>query len=88
MPRIRYSACIRTSRMRKARMHSSLYTVTGNTNPSLFTAVNIIDPTQFRLDYAPGVFGIAEITIRATDTSLLFVEDTFTVTVANFILRF
>ncbi len=56
------------------------YTVVGNTNPSLFTIVDFTDPTQFRLDYAPGAIGIADITIRATDMDGLYVDDTFTVT--------
>ena len=57
------------------------YTVTGNTNPSLFTSVNLTDPTIFTLDYAPDANGTADITIRATDIGGLWVEDTFTVTV-------
>ena len=58
-----------------------MYTVTGNTNPSLFTSVSITDPTSFKLDYAPDANGTADITIRATDTGGLGVEDTFHVTV-------
>ncbi len=57
------------------------YTAVGNTNPALFTAVDISHPNQFRLDYATGVSGAADITIRATDTGGLFVEDTFHVNV-------
>jgi len=57
------------------------YAVTGNTNPGLFTSVDITDPTNFTLDYAPDANGTANITVRATDTGLLFVEDTFLVTV-------
>ncbi|MFZ5868627.1 MAG: DUF4347 domain-containing protein [Thermodesulfobacteriota bacterium] len=57
------------------------YTVVDNTNPSLFADVNISDPTNFTLNYAPDANGTANITIRATDTGGLFVDDTFTVTV-------
>ncbi len=56
------------------------YSVTGNTNPGLFTSVNITDPTNFTLDFAPNANGTSNITVRATDTGGLFVEDTFTVT--------
>ncbi|MDP6637089.1 MAG: lamin tail domain-containing protein [Phycisphaerae bacterium] len=53
--------------------------VTGNTNTNLVTAG--IVGTQLTLSYAPGAFGAADITIRATDTGWAWVEDTFTVTV-------
>ncbi len=56
------------------------FTVTNNTNLSLFTSVSITDPTNFTLDYAPGATGVADITIRATDTDGLYIEDTFRVT--------
>ena len=58
-----------------------IYSVTSNTNPGLFTSVNVTDPAHFRLDYAPGATGTADITVRATDTGGLWVEDTFRVTV-------
>jgi hypothetical protein len=57
------------------------YTVVNNTNPGLFAGVNITDPTNFKLVYAADANGTADITIRATDTGGLFVDDTFTVTV-------
>jgi|GEM_PF-1936028 len=57
------------------------YTITGNTNPGLFTSVSIVDPTNFTLDFAPDANGTSDVTIRATDTGGLFVEDTFQVTV-------
>ena len=50
------------------------------TNPSLFTSVDYSDPTAFTLNYAPGVLGTADITIRVTDTPGLWVEYTFNVT--------
>ena len=60
-----------------------IFTVENNTNEGQFTSVDISDPTSFTLDYAPGVNGVADITIRATDTGTpgLWVEDTFRVTV-------
>ncbi len=59
------------------------YTVADNTNPALFASVDISDPANFRLDYSPDANGTADITIRATDTGGLWVEDTFTVTVSS-----
>lgn len=59
-------------------------TVAGNTNPALFDAVTIGAATgALTLDYAAGAFGAAQITIRATDGEGLYVESTFTVTVAE-----
>jgi hypothetical protein len=57
------------------------YSVTGNTNPGLFSSVDITDPTNFTLAYAPNAHGTSQITIRATDTDGLRIETTFTVTV-------
>jgi len=57
------------------------YTVISNSNPSLFASVDISDPTNFKFDYADNANGAADITIRATDTGGLFVDDTFHVTV-------
>ncbi|MCA1899789.1 MAG: CSLREA domain-containing protein, partial [Chloroflexi bacterium] len=59
------------------------YTVTGNTNPSLFTSVTPPAPggQYLVLDYAPDANGSSNITVRATDTGGLFVETSFTVTV-------
>jgi hypothetical protein len=51
------------------------------TNPSLFASLNIIDPTNFTLDYALNANGISDVTIRATDSGGLWVEDTFRVVV-------
>ncbi len=58
------------------------YTVTGNTNAGLFTstAVDGVAGT-LTLDYAPDANGVANLTVRATDTGGKFVETTFTVTV-------
>ena len=58
------------------------YTVTINTNPTLFTstATDAVAGT-LTLDYAPSANGMADITVRATDTGGLWVESTFTVTV-------
>jgi hypothetical protein len=61
-----------------------IYSVESNTNPALFTSTNINPATgQLTLDFAPNAFGLAVVTIRATDTAGEFVEVTFTVTVLN-----
>ncbi len=58
------------------------YTITGNTNPGLFTATTIDGVAgSLTLDYAADQNGAADITVRATDTGGQFVETTFTVTV-------
>ncbi|MEL7509558.1 MAG: carbohydrate-binding domain-containing protein [Cyanobacteria bacterium J06554_1] len=58
------------------------YTVVGNTNPTLVTSSAISSTDgELTLDYAATGTGSADITVRATDTEGLFVEDTFTVTV-------
>jgi|GEM_PF-5126698 len=59
-----------------------IYTVTENTNPSLFTAT-IIDPINgfLTLDYAPNQNGSATLTVQAEDTEGLSVSTSFTVTV-------
>ena len=58
------------------------YTITTNTNPGLFSST-LINGTAgtMTLDYAPNANGTADITVRVADTSGLWVEDTFTVTV-------
>ena len=45
------------------------YSVVSNTNSSLFSSVNISDPTLFSLSYAPNMSGSSDITIRATDNT-------------------
>ena len=57
------------------------YSVTGNTNPALFTSATVVVGQNLVLDYAPNANGSANITIRATDLGALFVETTFMVTV-------
>jgi VCBS repeat-containing protein len=58
------------------------YTVQANTNPALFSSTLINNATHtLTLDYAPNANGVAQITVRGTDTGGLFVESTFTVTV-------
>ncbi|GJQ35093.1 MAG: hypothetical protein JETCAE01_11030 [Anaerolineaceae bacterium] len=59
------------------------YIVMGNTNPALFTSTNIVGGQNLVLNFAPNQSGTADITIRATDTGGLFIETTFTVTVAQ-----
>ena len=61
------------------------YTVTTNTNPALFTSTAIDGVAgTLTLDYAANQSGMADITVRATDTGGLWVETTFTVTVNPF----
>jgi hypothetical protein len=57
------------------------YTIEANSNAKLFSSVDISDPQNFTLDFAADAFGTADITIRATDSGGLWVEDTFTVKV-------
>ncbi|HZJ13627.1 MAG TPA: Ig-like domain-containing protein [Chthoniobacteraceae bacterium] len=57
------------------------YTVRTNTNGGLVTTSINNSTDVLTLDYVDNAFGTANITIRATDTTSLFVEDTFVVTV-------
>ncbi len=63
-----------------------IYEVVGNTNPSIFD-VNppIINSStgELTLEFASGVEGSSQLTIRATDTGGEYVETTFTATVAH-----
>ncbi|MEK6336042.1 MAG: Ig-like domain-containing protein [Acidobacteriota bacterium] len=59
-----------------------VYTITGNTNPGLFTSVSINNANDnLTLDYAPNASGAAQLTIRGTDSGGLFIETTLNVTV-------
>ncbi|HEX8911060.1 MAG TPA: Calx-beta domain-containing protein, partial [Humisphaera sp.] len=59
------------------------YTVTGNTNPSLFAAASIDSATDvLTLTLAADANGFSDVTITATDTAGQSVTDTFRVTVA------
>jgi hypothetical protein len=57
------------------------FSIESNSNPGLVAA--IIDPADSTLDFSitPSMSGNATIIIRATDSGLLFIEDTFLVTV-------
>jgi hypothetical protein len=58
------------------------YTVTGNTNPGLFSATTINGVAgTLTLGYAANANGASDVTVRATDTNGDFVETTFAVTV-------
>ena len=57
------------------------YTVQTNTNTGLVTTSINNSTDVLTLDYVDNASGTANITIRATDTGSLFVEDTFLVTV-------
>ena len=59
------------------------YAVESNTNPSLFSRIEIEPATGvMRLGFAPNDFGTADITLVVTDTQGASVQSTFTVTVA------
>jgi hypothetical protein len=61
---------------------SLTYTITANTNPGPFTTIPIDDVAgTLTLDYAPNANGTANITVRTTDTSALWVGSTFTVSI-------
>lgn len=51
------------------------YSVTQNTNPSLFSSLNI-NSGQLDLNFASGICGDADLTIRATDAGGLFTQTT------------
>jgi protocatechuate 3,4-dioxygenase beta subunit len=57
------------------------YTLESNSNPGIFAAASIAGGT-LTLDYAPNAYGSSNLTVRATDTGSLFVEDSFTVNVS------
>ena len=57
------------------------FSVVDNSNPNLVNP--IISNNQLVLDYVPEQLGSAEITIRATDLTGDFVDDTFSVTVSE-----
>ncbi|PYI80634.1 MAG: hypothetical protein DME26_21160, partial [Verrucomicrobia bacterium] len=58
-----------------------VYSISANSNPTLVsdTANNTTD--ALTLDYQTNQFGVASVTVRATDAVGLYVEDTFVVTV-------
>lgn len=59
------------------------YSLALNTNPGIVNAT--LNDTDLILTYETGQSGVAEITVRATDASGLFVEDTVLVTVSDVI---
>ncbi|UII30954.1 MBG domain-containing protein [Fulvivirga ulvae] len=62
------------------------YSIVANTNPSLFADLFITSSGGVRrltIDFAPDKYGDADITIRATDSGGLWVEDQFHVSVAS-----
>ena len=60
------------------------YSVTDNTNSSLFASVTVNDAAgTLTLDYNDNTSGTAVLTVRAADTGGLWVETTFNVTVAG-----
>jgi hypothetical protein len=60
-----------------------VYSIVGNTNSSLFDSLNIDSSSHLTLDFANGIRGDSEITIRATDAAGLIVDTTFAVHVSD-----
>ncbi|MDF3128288.1 Ig-like domain-containing protein [Kiritimatiellaeota bacterium B1221] len=58
-----------------------IYSVEANNNTSLLTASVNAGSDELTLNYQTNQFGTATVTVRATDSGALFIEDTFTVTV-------
>lgn len=58
------------------------YTIQANTNPTLVDATTDNTADTLTLDYLADQNGTADITVRVTDSGGLYVDDTFTVTVA------
>ena len=58
------------------------YSIESNTNSGLVTATIVPADSTLDLSFTASNSGTATITVRATDSSLLFVEDVFTVTVS------
>ena len=59
-----------------------VFAVENNTNPGLFTSTNIAPATGIlTLDFAPDAFGVAQLTVSATDTDGASTNSVFTVTV-------
>ena len=56
------------------------FSVTNNTNPALVTAT--VSASSLNLVLAPGAFGIADVTVTATDTHGNAVQDTFQINVS------
>ncbi len=57
------------------------YTIQSNTNSGLVTATIVPADSTLDLSFTASTSGTATITVRATDSGALFVEDVFTVTV-------
>ena len=60
------------------------YTIQSNTNSGLVTATIVPADSTLDLSFTASTTGTATITVRATDSGSLFVEDVFTVTVNAF----
>ena len=61
-----------------------VYTITSNTNATLFTSLAIDGATGLlTLNYNTSVVGLSQLTIRATDTASAWAETTFTVEFTN-----
>jgi hypothetical protein len=81
-PRIRQRPCISLSEYFTDVEDDAtelIYEVVGNTNPDLVAAS--VDGFELSLSYGRDAYGIAELTVRATDSSGAFVEDVLAVNV-------
>ena len=59
------------------------YTIQSNTNSGLVTPTIVAADSTLDLSFTASTTGTATITVRATDSGALFVDDVFTVTVAD-----
>ena len=57
--------------------------VTGNSNPGLFSAVTIDSNGALTLDYAPGVNGVAQLVVTATNTGSQSTASAFSVVISS-----
>lgn len=60
-----------------------VYTIESNTNPGLFTLATISGSNVLTLDYATDKSGTADITVRATDSGGLFIDESLTITITG-----
>ncbi|MBE7385041.1 MAG: peptidylprolyl isomerase [Leptolyngbya sp. SIO1E4] len=72
---------VRYSSITVAQRDELEFTVSNNSNPQLLNVS--INDNQLVLDYLPGQFGTADITVQATNLLGQVVEDTFSVTVGS-----
>jgi len=59
------------------------YSIVNNSNPTLFSTLDIIEASTLLMEFASGVKGNAVLSVRATDGAGLIVETTFTLYVSD-----